>query len=235
MRPPALPRTIACIGRNFADHIAELGNTRPREPFYFLKSPGSILYPHHGPVLIPKGCEVHHEVELGIIFGKTVDTWRGRVWEELVRDGPVKGFCVGIDMTSRTHQGLAKKSGLPWTLSKGMKTFLPVSNFIPLARIPNPQDVELYLEINGETKQRDNTNLMLFDIPRLVEHVSGVAPLFEDDLLFTGTPKGVGRINPGDMIVAGVRVNGEEVREGRIEVGVEERTNGYGSDAAMEE
>lgn len=95
LNPPALPRTIACIGRNFADHIKELGNARPSEPFFFLKPPGSVLFPNRGPVLVPRGCEVHHEVELGVVMGKEVDGWRGASWKELVGEGLVKGFCVG--------------------------------------------------------------------------------------------------------------------------------------------
>lgn len=138
-------------------------------------------------------------------------------------------------MTARNYQDLAKKKGLPWTLSKGLKTFLPVSHFIPLQKIPDPQNVELYLSINGTIKQQDNTNLMLFDIPRLIRHITSVAPLYEDDIVMTGTPKGVGRVVGGDKIMAGVRVDGEEVVEGRIEVAVEERADGYGSEGAREE
>ena len=98
MSLPRLPRTIACIGRNFADHIKELGNARPKEPFFFLKAAGSVLYPGQGPVLVPKGCEMHYEVELAVVIGKgagvggTVDEWRGGRAD---LGGVVKGWCVG--------------------------------------------------------------------------------------------------------------------------------------------
>jgi acylpyruvate hydrolase len=122
---------------------------------------------------------------------------------------------------------LAKKKSLPWALCKGFKTFLPVSHFIPKEKIPDPHDVELYLKVNGELRQSDSTKLMLFDIPRLLQHVTSVAPLEEDDLLLTGTPKGVGPVKPGDVITAGIKVNGTELEEGRVEVKVEERAGGY--------
>ena len=108
-----------------------------------------------------------------------------------------------------------------------MKTFLPISHFIPKSRVPNPQNVELFLRVNGVDQQRDSTALMLFDIPRLVAHITSVAPLEEDDLILTGTPKGVGPVVPGDVITAGVIVDGVELEEGRIEVVVEERVGGY--------
>lgn len=114
-------------------------------------------------------------------------------------------------------------------MCKGFKTFLPVSHFIPKGKIPNPHDVELYLKVNGEVKQNDSTSLMLFDIPRLLQHVTSVFPLEEDDLLLTGTPKGVGPVKPGDVITAGIKVNGIELEEGKIEVEIEERTTGYGT------
>lgn len=118
---------------------------------------------------------------------------------------------------------------MPWTLCKGFKTFLPVSHFIPRSAIPDPHNVTLHLSVNGEVRQEDSTRLMLFDIPRLLQHISGVTTLYEDDLVLTGTPKGVGRVVPGDVLTAGVRVDGKEVEEGRIEVAVGERVGGYGA------
>ncbi|CCX04623.1 hypothetical protein FPQ18DRAFT_316045 [Pyronema domesticum] len=223
------PRTIACIGRNYADHIAELGNTRPTEPFYFLKPATTILQPKAGPILAPKNSNLHYEVELAAVIGSTVEELPNS--KEALK--AVKGWAVGIDMTARNFQEAAKKKGLPWSLCKGFKTFLPVSHFIPASKIPNPHDVELYLKVNGELKQCDKTSLMLFDIPRLLQHVTSVMPLEEDDLLLTGTPKGVGPVVDGDLIEAGIRVNGIELEEGRIEVRVQERETGYNSGAKL--
>ena len=124
-------------------------------------------------------------------------------------------------------QETARNKGLPWSLAKGFKTFLPVSHFIPAAAVPDPHSVELWLRVNGELRQSDSTALMLFNIPRLLQHVTSVMPLEEDDLLLTGTPKGVGPVVPGDIITAGIKVNGVDLEEGRIEVVVEARTTGY--------
>ena len=247
LRRLARPRTIACIGRNYADHIAELGNTRPREPFHFLKPSSSILHPSSGAVLSPRGANLHYEVELAAVIGREVD--EAPATDDAVKDA-VKGWAVAIDMTARQCctppppnffprdaaliglvQNDAKKKGLPWTLCKGFKTFLPVSHFIPAEKIKDPHDVRLFLRVNGETRQDDSTGLMLFRIPRLLQHITSVAPLEEDDLLLTGTPKGVGEVRAGDVIEAGIVVDGVELEEGRIEVVVEERASGYNSDA----
>lgn len=137
-------------------------------------------------------------------------------------------------MTARNLQTDAKEKGLPWSLAKGLKTFCPLSKFIPFSQIPDPHNVQLHLEVNGEKRQEDFTNLMLFDIPRLLRHVTSVVPLQFGDMLLTGTPKGVGSVKPGDKITAGVRVDGEELQEGKIEVLVVEREGGYGSERDKE-
>lgn len=137
-------------------------------------------------------------------------------------------------MTSRNYQAAAKEKGLPWTLAKGLKTFCPVSSRIPRNLIPDPQNVQLHLEVNGEKRQEDSTNLMLFDIPRLLRHVTSVMPLLPHDIVLTGTPKGVGKVVPGDKITAGLRVDGEELSQAYVEVLVEEREGGYGSDQARQ-
>ncbi|PUU81151.1 hypothetical protein B9Z19DRAFT_1099888 [Tuber borchii] len=217
------PRTIACIGRNYAGHIKELSNERPKEPFYFLKPATSILNPGQGPILAPRGADLHYEIELAMIMGRTVDEIQPS--EEAL--DAVKGYCVGIDMTARNWHQTARRKGLPWSLVKGFKTFLPVSHFIPKNKIPDPHNVRLHLEVNGELRQDDNTSLMLFGIPRILQHISGVFALEEDDLVLTGTPKGVGSVVPGDVITAGLSVDGIVLEEGRIEAKVEERAGGY--------
>ena len=135
----------------------------------------------------------------------------------------IAGYAISIDMTARNMQDEAKKKGIPWTAAKGFDTFLPISNYIPKSKIPDPHDVEVWLTVNGEERQRDSTGLMLFRIPRILSEVSRVMRLEEGDLVLTGTPKGVGRVEVGDLMRAGVRVKGEEVVEGGVEVGVEEK------------
>ncbi len=130
-------------------------------------------------------------------------------------------------MTARNVQDEAKKKGLPWSIAKGFDTFLPVSKFIPKSRVPDPHNVDLYLSVNGEVRQEDNTELMLFRIPRQLSDISSVMTLEKGDVVLTGTPKGVGQVKTGDVMRAGIRVDGQEVEEGRIEVEVEDREGRY--------
>lgn len=139
----------------------------------------------------------------------------------------IAGYAVSIDMTARDVQEEAKKKSLPWTAAKGFDTFLPVSNHIPKSAIPDPHDVELWLTVNGKDRQRDSTALMLFRIPRILSEISRVMKLEEGDMVLTGTPKGVGKVVVGDVMRAGVRVGGKEIKEAGIEVGVEEKGGLY--------
>lgn len=164
---------------------------------------------------------MHYEVELALVMGRTVIDLPPD--DEQAALECVSGYCVSIDMTARNLQDEAKKKGLPWTAAKGFDTFLPVSNFISKEMIKDPHYVELWLNVNGEKRQRDKTSLMLFRIPRILSEISRVMTLEEGDLVLTGTPKGVGKVEVGDVMTAGVRVEGEEVEEGMIEVGVAEK------------
>ena len=139
----------------------------------------------------------------------------------------IKGYAVAIDMTARNIQDECKKKGLPWTIAKGFDTFAPISNFIPKESILDPHNVELWLDVNGQSKQKDTSGLMLFKIPRLLSEISGVMKLEKGDVILTGTPKGVGEVIVGDMMTGGVRVDGKEMSQGRLDVGVEERVGGY--------
>lgn len=130
-------------------------------------------------------------------------------------------------MTARNIQNEAKRKGLPWDIAKGFDTFLPISRLIPKSKIPDPHDIELWLKVNGETRQEDSTNLLLFTIPRILSDISKVFTLEAGDIVITGTPKGVGPVVPGDVMTAGIRVAGEELEEAAIEVPVEESTSSY--------
>jgi acylpyruvate hydrolase len=137
------------------------------------------------------------------------------------------GYALGIDMTARNAQNEAKKKGLPWDIAKGFDTFLPVSEIIPKSAIPDPHNVDLYLTVNGEHRQADSTELMLFRIPRILSDISKVMTLEKGDIVLTGTPKGVGPVVPGDIMRAGLKVGGKELEEAKIEVAVEESTTTY--------
>lgn len=137
------------------------------------------------------------------------------------------GYVLAIDLTGRNVQDEAKRKGLPWTIAKGFDTFCPISAVIPKSLIPDPHNVVLHLSVNGEIKQQDNTELMLYRIPRQLQDVSRVMTLEKGDIVITGTPKGVGPVVPGDVMKAGMRIDGKEVEEARIEVAVEESTSTY--------
>lgn len=130
-------------------------------------------------------------------------------------------------MTARNVQDEAKKKGLPWSIAKGFDTFLPVSEIIPKSAIPDPHNVDLYLTVNNEHRQADNTELMLFRIPRILSDISKVMTLEKGDIVITGTPKGVGSVVPGDVMRAGLKVGGKELEEAKIEVKVEQSTSTY--------
>ena len=203
-------RKILCIGRNYAEHIKELNSAKPQQPFFFLKPSSSVLKPDAGPFLVPKGVTVHHEVELAFTLNKDLKNLSPDFTPEEAIDS-IEGYALTIDMTARNVQNEAKKKGLPWSIGKGFDTFLPVSNFIPKEKIPDPYNVELELKINGEVKQQDSTNLMIFPIHKILSTMSNIMTLEKGDLILTGTPKGVGPIVPGDEIEASLKVNGEIV------------------------
>ncbi|KAE9381492.1 hypothetical protein N431DRAFT_458079 [Stipitochalara longipes BDJ] len=216
---------VVCIGRNYADHITELSSARPKQPFFFLKPASSILAPGEGPVIRPKGVDLHYEVELALIIGKQVKNLEAD--DEKGAMDAIESYAMSIDMTARNAQNEAKKKGLPWSISKGFDTFLPVSQIIPKSAIPDPHNVEIYLTVNDKIRQNDSTNLMLFQIPRMLSDISKVMTLEKGDIVITGTPKGVGPVVPGDIMRAGIKVGGKEIEEGKIEVAVEESTSTY--------
>lgn len=217
-------RKILCIGRNYAAHIAELNNAKPQQPFFFLKPSSSVLKPNSGPFLVPKGTIVHHEVELAFVLNKTLKNLPETFSAEEALDA-IDGYALSIDMTARNVQDEAKKKGLPWSIGKGFDTFLPLSNFIPKEKIQDPYKVELIFKINGETKQQDLTSLMIFPIHKILSHMSAIMTLEKGDLILTGTPKGVGPVNPGDKIEAYLKYDNEIIEE--IIVDVEQKPGPY--------
>lgn len=177
----APPLAIWCVGRNYAAHAQELGNPVPAEPVIFTK-PLSALVGDGGVVsLPPDSARVDHEVELVVGLGK----------------GKKPVYAVGIDFTARDVQERLKKEGLPWTLAKARRGFAAVG---PFAAASLPQ--ELTLSVNGETRQKGSTKDMLFDVPRLLAYLDEKFGLSEGDLVFTGTPPGVGPLQKGDRIEA---------------------------------
>lgn len=190
---------ILCIGRNFVDHIKELGNLPPDEPLIFIKPASSIVGDGEKIVIPPYSRDCHFEAELALLIGRTgKDIPEARAMEH------VAGYGVGIDLTLRDVQSELKKKGLPWEIAKGFDTACPLSGFVEAAKVADPQDLRILMHVNGETRQDGNTALMIHRIPAIIAYMSGRFTLDPGDVILTGTPAGVGRIVSGDRLVAEV-------------------------------
>lgn len=185
---------IICIGRNYAEHISELGNEKPDKPVIFLK-PDTALLKNNSPFYHPGFSEeIHHEVELLVKItkeGKSISMdFAHKYYEEI---------GLGIDFTARDIQSEMKKKGLPWDLAKGFNGAAPVSDFMS-KKDWDLTNLNFSLKKNGEIVQSGNTSHMLYSIDEMISWVSGFITLKTGDILFTGTPKGVGKVTIGDQL-----------------------------------
>lgn len=188
---------IFCLGRNYAAHAKEMNTETPEAPIIFLKPSTAILH-EGGEVGAPSfSKEVHHEVEMVVLIGR-----EGRnISRERALDF-VSGYAVGLDMTLRDIQADAKKRGLPWSVAKGFDTSAPVSKFIEKEKVRKPHNLDISLKINGQLRQHSNTRNMIFTIEEMIEYISSIFTLEAGDLIFTGTPEGVGEVVSGDRLEA---------------------------------
>jgi 5-carboxymethyl-2-hydroxymuconate isomerase len=188
---------IVCVGRNYAKHVKELGNEIPDKPVLFLKPASALIY-SGGEIIHPDyGNELHHEVELVLLIGETVKKANNAQSEETII-----GYGVGLDMTLRDVQNELKKKGSPWTLAKCFDTSAVLSDFILKKDYQLKSDEKLELKVNGVVKQSDSLKSMIFNPAEIVEYISSVMTLEKGDLIFTGTPAGVSRVNRGDKLKA---------------------------------
>ncbi len=194
---PYTPTKLVCIGRNYAKHARELGNEVPSEPVVFLKPTSALVASGESVVIPPQSTDVHHEVELVVVIGKTATKI-----EEADAMDYVAGYAVGLDMTARDVQAAAKAKGLPWSTAKGFDTFAPLGDAVSVADAPDLSDATVRLTVNGEERQSGGTSDMLFSVPFLVAHCSHLFTLYPGDLIYTGTPEGVAQVQAGDEMVA---------------------------------
>jgi 2-keto-4-pentenoate hydratase/2-oxohepta-3-ene-1,7-dioic acid hydratase in catechol pathway len=184
---------IYCIGRNYAEHAAELNNPVPGEPVVFLKSSAALRPLADGPLAFEDET-FHHEAELVLLIGLPVELGAKPGWP------CVRALGLGIDLTRREVQSGLKTKGLPWTTAKSFAGSALVTDFLPLGDFPNPDEIRFTLKVNGEEKQRGITTDMLFKVPVILEHLARHNALLPGDLVFTGTPKGVGPLKRGDAL-----------------------------------
>lgn len=193
---------IVAVAKNYAKHKVEMGGTPARlaAPAFFLK-PASSVVPPGQPIVRPAGVlELHHEVELGVVIGAVCSRMPASAdWRAYVG-----GYVLALDMTARDLQARAKAEGMPWTQAKCYDTFTPMSRLLAPAELPDPHDVELFLAVDGAPRQRGSTSCMLHRIPELLRAISAVMTLQPGDVVLTGTPEGVGPVEPGSVISAGI-------------------------------
>src|SRR6185369_2129308 len=200
---------ILCIGRNYVDHIKELGNEPPSAPVVFMKPASSVIGDGDRVVIPAYSDNCHHEAELAILIGE-----RAKNIAPAAALSCIAGYGVAIDLTLRDVQDDLKKKGLPWDIAKGFDTACPLSSFVPAATIPNPQDLDIRMTVNGELRQNGNTSLMINSTADIISYLSGIFTLEPGDVILTGTPAGVSRVAAGDRLCA------EIPGVGRVEVSV---------------
>jgi 2-keto-4-pentenoate hydratase/2-oxohepta-3-ene-1,7-dioic acid hydratase in catechol pathway len=186
---------VFCIGRNYVEHVHELSNVIPSKPVVFIK-PASCLVQSGEKIHFPKhGNLLHHEVEIVVKVGRE---GRPRTEEETLSF--ISAITVGLDLTLRDVQEDLKKKGLPWEIAKSFEQSAPIGDFIPYDQSLDLKDILFGCKVNGIERQRGNTGDMIFGIGRLLVELSNIWVLKPGDLMFTGTPPGVGPLKIGDTI-----------------------------------
>ena len=186
---------IICIGRNYAAHIEELKNETPGNPVVFLK-PDTALLKDGSPFFYPDFSKnIHHEAELVLKISK-----QGKYIQKKFAHRYYDEIGIGIDFTARDLQDQCKAKGLPWEIAKGFNGAAPIGGFKPADDFEDQKNIDFHLTINGETRQKGNTSLMLFDFGTIIEYVSQFFMLKKGDLIYTGTPAGVGPVQIGDKL-----------------------------------
>ena len=186
---------IVCLGQNYLDHIRELGSKVPDRAVIFCK-PSSSLLPDGGMIEIPRySNNCHHELELALLIGKT-----GKDICEEEALSYLAGYGVALDLTLRDIQKEQKDRGLPWEIAKGFDTSCPISDFIPAVDVSTSNNLQLTLKVNGEIRQQGNTAQMMRSVEEIIAEISSFYTLEPGDIILTGTPAGVSKIETGDYL-----------------------------------
>ena len=199
---------IYCVGRNYEEHAKEMGFTGREPPFFFMKPTDSLVVVNAGetgsmpyPSLTKN---LHHEIELVVAIGKG-----GKNIKAVDAFSHIYGYAVGLDMTRRDLQGEMKKQGRPWCIGKGFDFSAPIGPITPTAQAGDVVNAEIYVQVNGQDRQRSNISQLIWNIAETIEHLSAAWELQPGDLIYTGTPEGVGAVVSGDTMVGAVAGLGE--------------------------
>ncbi len=186
---------IVCMGRNYVAHIEELNNEPPGAPMFFIK-PATALAPLEAPIRIPPySKKARHELELALLLGgKLFEAKEDQVYPAIA------GYALAIDVTLQDVQDRCKEKGHPWEIAKGFDGSCPISAFVPASQVSDPQDLMITMRVNGELRHNDSTKLMIYKIPQIVAAASQYFTLEPGDIVLTGTPAGVGPLEPGDKL-----------------------------------
>ncbi len=202
-------RRVYCVGRNYAEHAREMGFDPDREPpFFFCKPADAVVPVADGQTLAldyPSQTEnYHYEIELVVAIGKG-----GRDIPVEQANEHVYGYAVGLDMTRRDRQLEMRKMGRPWEIGKAFDRSAPMAPLHPAAAVGHPTQAALWLQVNGADRQRSDIQKLIWSVPETIAYLSGLFELQPGDLIFTGTPEGVGPVVKGDLMVGGVDGLGE--------------------------
>ncbi|MBT3792661.1 MAG: fumarylacetoacetate hydrolase family protein [Rhodospirillales bacterium] len=189
-------RRIWCVGRNYAAHAREMGSDPDRDPPFFFQKPTDAIVQNGVAIAYPPGTKnLHHEIELVVAIGKA-----GTDISEADALDHVFGYAVGLDMTRRDLQNAAKDTGRPWEMGKSFDHSAPCSPIMPASSIGHPAAAAIWLKVNGETRQESDITHLIWSVPETIAHLSSLGELCPGDLIYTGTPEGVGAVVAGDVM-----------------------------------
>ena len=193
-------RRIFCVGKNYADHAREMGADPEREPPFFFSKPADAVVPSDVEIPFPpRTVNLHHEIELVVAIGKA-----GAEIAAADALGLIYGYAVGNDLTRRDLQNEAKAAGRPWDMAKGFDRSAVISPIRKAAEIGHPEQAAIWLSVNGEIRQQGNIAAMIWPVAGIVAGLSSYVELMPGDLIYTGTPAGVGPILRGDFVEGGI-------------------------------
>lgn len=187
---------VFCVGRNYAEHAVEMGHDPDREPPFFFMKPADAVVPTGSKLPFPSATDdLHHEIELVVALAERAqNTTADKALEH------VFGYTVGLDMTRRDLQAVAKKAGRPWDMAKGFDRSAPMGSIRRAADIGHPSEGAIWLRVNGELRQEGDLAQQIWKVPETIAYLSTLVELRPGDLIMTGTPKGVGRVERADHL-----------------------------------